>query len=208
MLVVLEGTMKTIIVSLLVICSALEPSRLFGPLPILGITSAYFSTQSDAQKRTDEIVSALNKKKEKVKEKDGVRREKYKEVRCEPVVKADPSEYSGEYEATDLGVGDSLTIRVGNDGSVDAFGYEPAETDVKEARRFRLRNARVVGALLTAERAYADGAVEKFEGVFIKRTVFNSPMEEGISSFGLGVAGRQMVIGGLTLDKVFYQLKR
>ena len=201
--------MKTIIVTLLVIYSAVEPNSAFGPLPILGISPAYSSTQvSDAQKKADEIVASLNKKKEKVKEKYGVRKEKYKEVRCEPVVKADPSEYSGAYEASDLGLGYSLTIRVGNDGRVDGFGYEPAETGVKEARQFVLRNARVEGALLTAEKVYVDGAVEKFEGVFIKRTVLNSPTEEGVSSFGLGVVGRQIVIGGLTLDKIFYQLKR
>jgi hypothetical protein len=162
---------------------------------------------SDAQKKADEIVASLNKKKEMVKEKYGVRKEKYKEVRCELVVKADPSEYSGAYEASDLGLGYSLTMRVGNDGRVDASGYEPAETGAKESRQFTLRNARVEGALLTAEKVYADGAVEKFEGVFIKRTVLNSPTEEGVSSFGLGVVGRQIVIGGSTLDKIFYQRK-
>jgi len=200
--------MNPIIVTLLVIYFAPEPTNAFGLLPIPGISSTYSSTQtSDAQKKADEIVASLNKKKEKVKEKYGVRKEKYKEVRCEPVVKADPSEYSGAYEASDLGLGYSLTIRVGNDGRVDGFGYEPAETGVKEARQFVLRNARVEGGLLTAEKVYADGAVEKFEGVFIKRTVLNSPTEEGVSSFGLGVVGRQIVIGGLTLDKIFYQLK-
>jgi hypothetical protein len=142
-----------------------------------------------------------------VKEKYGVRKEKYKEVRCEPVVKANPSEHSGTYEVSDMGLGYSLTIRVGNDGRVDASGYEPTEGGVKEARQFALRDARVDGALLTGEKVYTDGAIEKFEGVFIKRTVINSPTDDGVSSFGLGVVGRQIVIGGLTLDKLFYQLK-
>jgi hypothetical protein len=200
--------MKTIIVTLLVIYSALEPNNAFGLPPIPGISFAYSSAQvSDVQKKTDEIVASLNKKKEMVKEKYGVRKEKYKEVRCEPVVKADPSEYSGMYEASDLGSGLSLSIRVGNDGRVDASGYEPAETGVKEARQFALRNARVEGALLTAEKVYADGAVEKFEGVFIKRTVLNSSTDDGVSSFGLGVVGRRIVINGSTIDKLFYQLK-
>src|SRR5215475_7816345 len=200
--------MKPIIVTLLVIYFTLEPNSAFGLLPIPGISSAHSSTQaSDARKKADEIVASLNKKKEMVKEKYGVRKEKYKEVRCEPIVKADPSEYSGAYEASDPGLGYSLTIRVGNDGRVDAFGYEPVETSAKESRQFALRNARVEGALLTAEKVYADGAVEKFEGVFIKRTVLNSPTDGGVSSFGLGVVGRQTVISGLTLDKLFYQLK-
>jgi hypothetical protein len=200
--------MRTIIVALVVIYSALEPNSAFGLQPILGISSAYSSTQaSDAQKRADEIVASLNKKKEMVKEKYGVRKEKYKEVRCEPVVKTNPDEYSGTYEISDLGLGYSLTIRVGNDGRVDAYGYEPTGRGVKEARQFALRDAIVEGALLTGEKVYTDGAVEKFEGVFIKRTVINSPTDDGVSSFGLGVVGRQIVIGGLTLDKLFYQLK-
>jgi hypothetical protein len=201
--------MKTIIVTLLVIYFARGHNTAFGLLPIPGISSAYSSTQAaDAQKRADEIVASLNKKKEMVKEKYGVRKEKYKEVRCEPLVKANPSEHSGTYEVSDLGLGYSLTIRVGNDGRVDASGYEPTEGGVKEARQFALRDARIEGALLTGEKVYTDGAVEKFEGVFIKRTVINSPTDDGVSSFGLGVVGRQIVIGGLTLDKLFYQLKQ
>src|SRR5215475_10177551 len=200
--------MKIIIVTVLIVYPALAPNSAFGAPPVMEISSAYSSAQApDAQKKTDEIVASLNKKKEEVKEKYGVRKEKYKEVRCEPVVKADPSAYSGRYEASELGLGNSLSLRVGNDGRVDASGYEPAETGVKEARQFVLRNARIEGALLTAEKVYADGAVEKFEGVFIKRTVLNSPTDGGVSSFGLGVVGRQTVISGLTLDKLFYQLK-
>jgi len=200
--------MKTIFVTLLVTYFALGPNSAFGLLPILGISSASSSTQvSDAQKKVGEIVASLNKKKEVVKEKYGVRKDKYKEVRCEPVFKANPSEHSGTYEVSDLGLGYSLTIRVGNDGRVDASGYEPTERGVKEARQFVLRDARIDGALLTGKKVYTDGAVEKFEGVFIKRTVLNSPTDDGVSSFGLGVVGRQIVIGGLTLDKLFYQLK-
>jgi hypothetical protein len=90
---------------------------------------------------------------------------------------------------------------------VDASGYEPTERGVNETRQFVLRDARVEGALLIGKKVYTDGAVEKFEGVFIKRTVLNSPTDGGVSSFGLGVVGRQIVIGGLTLDKLFYQLK-
>jgi len=200
--------MKTIIVTLVVIYSALEPNSAFGLRPILGISSAYSSAQaSDAQKRADEIVASLNKKKEKVKEKYGVRAEKYKEVRCEPIIKSNPSEHSGTYKVSDLGLSYSLNIRVGDDGRVDAYGSEPTEGGLKEARHFALQDARVEGALLTGEKVYTDGAVEKFEGVFIKRTVLDSPTDDGASSFGLGVVGRQIVTGGLTLDKLFYQLK-
>src|SRR5262245_14283762 len=134
--------MKTIIVTLVVIYSALEPNSAFGLRTILGISSVYSSAQaSDAQKRADEIVASLNKKKEKVKEKYGVRKEKYKEVRCEPVIKSNPSEHSGTYEVSDLGLDYSLTIRVGNDGRVDASGYEPTEGGVKDRKSTRLNSS-------------------------------------------------------------------
>ena len=196
--------MKTILVTLFVIYFAQGPNSVFG----IGISSAYSSTQiSEAQKKTEEIVASLNKKKEKAKEKYGVSKEKYKEVRCEPVVKANPNEHSGTYEVSDQGVVYSLTIRVENDGRVDANGYEPREGGVKETRQFTLRDARVEGALLIGRKVYSDGAIEKFEGVFIKRTTFNSPTDSGVSSFGLGVVRRQIEIGGQTLDRLFYQLK-
>jgi len=192
-------------VTLLVIYFALGPNSAFGLLSILGISSAYSSTQmSDTQKRVDEIVASLNKKRERVRERFGVRQDEYEEHRCEPVVRANPSEHSGTYEATELSPGYSLTIRVGNDGSVDAYGYEPLEG---ETREFALRDARVVGALLIGKKVYTDGSVEKFEGVFIKRTVIKSRTDGGVSSFGLGVVGWLKVIGGNTLDKLFYQRK-
>jgi hypothetical protein len=42
--------------------------------------------ESYTQKRTQEIVASFNKQKYVVKEKYGVRREKYKRVRSEPVI--------------------------------------------------------------------------------------------------------------------------
>lgn len=184
--------MKTIIVILLVICLSLSA----------------FTQSSVATKKVDEIVASFNKKKEKVKEKNGVRKEGYKEVRSQPAVKSNSSEYSGTYELSDLGSGYLLNIRVGTGGTVDGSGFEPLQAGGREGRQFMLRNARIEGALLTAEKVYADGAAEKFEGVFIERTVLTSPTDGGVSSFGLAVVGRQMVIGGITTDKLFYQLKK
>ena len=82
-----------------------------------------------------------------------------------------------------------------------------SEVDRKWVENFFAFAPTNLRAPLTGEKVYTDGAVEKFEGVFIKRTVLNSPTDEGVSSFGLGIVGRQIVIGGLTLDKLFYQLK-
>jgi len=160
---------------------------------------------SDAQSRTQEIVASFNKRKHAVKEKQGVRIEKYKEIRSEPAAKQNATDYSGTYEASDWGY--QIEIQVGSDGKVHAGGYEPGNGGTRQSRRFRLEDARIAGALLTATKVYEDGATEKFEGVFIKRTEFSSPTSDGVSTFGLGVVGSPVDIGGMTLDRLFYQLK-
>ena len=163
------------------------------------------SQESYTQRRTQELAASFNKHKNVVKEKHGVRTEKYKEIRSEPFVKQDVRDYSGVYEVADLGY--SVTIQVGRDGKVEANGYEPKSGSTQPSHRFRLENARITGALLTATKVYEEGATAKFEGVFINRTVFNNPNDNGVSTFGLGVVGNPVQIADVTLDKLFYQLR-
>src|SRR5262245_30860381 len=80
--------------------------------------------ETDAQRRTQEIVATINKRKVAVKEKFGVRKEKDKEVRSEPAAKQRLGDYSGTYEASDFGY--RINIQVGSDDKVRANGYEPA----------------------------------------------------------------------------------
>jgi hypothetical protein len=162
--------------------------------------------ESTTQKRTQEIVAAFNKQKYAVKEKYGVRREKYKKVISEPVIKQNVRDYSGVYEVSDLGY--LINIQIGSDNNVKATGSEPANGGARRARSFRLEGAKIVGAMLTGRKVYDDGPTEKFEGVFIKRTEFNSPTDNGVSAFGLGVVGNPVEVAGVTLDKLFYQLKQ
>jgi hypothetical protein len=164
------------------------------------------SQESYAQKRTQEIVASFNKQKDVVKEKYGVRREKYKKVISEPVIKQNIRDYSGAYEVPDVGY--LINIQVGSDGNVKAIGSEPAKDGTRQVRSFRLEGAKIVGAMLTGMKVYDDGPTEKFEGVFIKRTEFNGPTDSGVSAFGLGVVGNQVELAGATLDKLFYQLKQ
>ena len=174
-------------------------------LLVLWLIPANITAQEPSEQRTREIVAAFNKSKHAVKEKHGVRIEKYKEVRSEPVLRQDARDYSGTYEVPDLGY--RLTIQVASDGSVVADGYEPTIKDRQPGRRFTLKGAKIRGALLTATKVYEDGAAETFEGVFIKRTDFNSPTDVGVSRFGLGVVGQPLEVNGLTLDRLFYQMK-
>ncbi|HMI46410.1 MAG TPA: hypothetical protein VK491_09625, partial [Gemmatimonadaceae bacterium] len=77
--------------------------------------------------RTRAIVASFNKSKHVVKEKHGVRKEKYLDVRSAPVVKQSPADYSGEYE--EAGLGFSLRLRVDRDAKVEGSGYEPLNGD-------------------------------------------------------------------------------
>ena len=160
-----------------------------------GVVSQQLSSQTKAR----EIAAAFTKNKHAVKEKFGVRMEKYKDVRSEPAVKSNISEYSGVYEVQDLGY--VISVQVGSDGRVQASGSE-------RSRAFTLENARIDGALLTATKVYSDGAREKFEGSFLNRTDRNSPTDPGVTIFGLGVVlTTPFEVNGLTYDKLFYQLK-
>lgn len=155
--------------------------------------------QISAQTRAQELAAAFNKHKHVTKEKHGVRIEKYKDVRSEPAVKQNIADYSGAYEVSDLGY--LLNIQAGRDGTVQAVGND-------RGRTFRLENARIDGALLTASKVYQDGATEKFEGVFLNRTDRNSPTDPGVTLFGLGVVLNTPVeIDGNTYEKLFYGLK-
>ena len=66
--------------------------------------------QSSRQSRAQQVAAAFSKHKHVVAEKRGVRREKYKDVRTEPLVKQDISQYSGVYEVVDFG--DEIDLRI------------------------------------------------------------------------------------------------
>ena len=174
---------------------------LFVLLLTAGLTQS-FAQAPDFKIRTQTIVASFNKKKHVVKEKYGVRKERYKEIRCEPAIKQDIKDYSGTYEVFDLGY--SINLQVASNGKIEASGYEPATLNSTSGRQFTLKDAKIEGALLTATKVYSDGTVEKFEGVFINRTEFNSPTDNGVSTFGLGVVGKPIeVVNNLKRDKFF-----
>lgn len=155
--------------------------------------------QLSAQTRAQELATAFNKQKQVAREKHGVRKEKYKDVRSEPAVRQ-IADYSGVYEVSDLGY--VINIQVGSDGSVQATGND-------QGRTFRLENSRIEGALITASKVYQDGTTEKFEGVFLNRTDRNSPTDPGVTIFGLGVVlNAPFEANGQTYEKLFYGLKQ
>jgi hypothetical protein len=158
-----------------------------------------------AESRTQAIVASFNKSKHVVKEKRGVRKEKYLDVRSVPAVRESAADYSGEYEAQGLGF--SLRLRADRSGKVEGSGYEPLNEDATTSRTFTLTNGRIAGALITATKVYGDGSSHALEGVFIDKTTFESPTDKGVTTFGLGVVGTGIRVNGLDLGRVFYQLK-
>ena len=169
-----------------------------------GVGAAQQPGVAVTESRTQAIVASFNKSKHAVKKKHGVRKEKYLDVRSQPVVKQNPADYSGEYE--DSGLGFSLRLRVDRDGKVEGTGYEPLN-DAGVSRSYRLSDGRIRGALITAKKVYADGSSEPLEGVFINKTRFESPTDKGVTAFGLGVIGKGFKVGGQNIDRIFYQLK-
>lgn len=174
------------------------------------IPSDVFAQKTDAQQRTEEIVSSLNKTKYQFSERRGVKKEKYKSIRSEPVIKKNIADYSGQYEVP--GFGYNLEIRVANDGSVETTGYEPETGDGRQSRRFIFKNAKIEGALLTATKVYDDGSTKAFEGVFIEQTniegVSPQQIERQSKTFGLAAAAVQVkTASGVNLDRLFYHRK-
>jgi len=162
--------------------------------------------QTDAAERARQLAAQMSKSKHAVREKKGVRVEKFKEIRSEPAVRSDPREYAGDYEA-DMGFRLRLTVAPG--GRVEGSGTDTSFTGDRRTRGFRLRDARVEGALLTGTKVFDDGSTEKFEGVFINRTDRNSPRDPGTTAFGLGVVyeSPRPREDGFSFSRLFYQKK-
>jgi len=168
-------------------------------LLVAGAANA-FSQQVSSQTRAQTLAAAFNKHKQAVKEKYGVRMEKYKDVRSEPLVRENIADYAGVYEVSDLGY--VINVRVGSDGKVQANGYD-------KTRTFTLENARIEGALLTGSKVYQDGATERFEGVFLSRTDRNSSTDPGVTTLGLGVIPTTPIEAhGSTYDRLFYHFRQ
>ena len=189
-------------------------NRFYSRLALAGLTNALLAGTAMSQQqsaaatsdlRTQAIVASFNKSKHVIKEKRGVRMEKYKEVRSVPVAKQNPADYSGTYEASE---GLRLQLRVDANGHAAGTGSEPVDDAGTVQRTFTLRNGLITGALLKAVKVYVDGSSQPFEGVFINRTSFESPTDKGVTVFGLGVVGQHYRIGGNDLDRVFFELSQ
>jgi len=169
-----------------------------------GVASAQVAASMGVQARSHVIAASFSKFKNLSKEKHGFTKSKYLKIESQPAVKANPEDYSGTYEVSDLGF--AMGLRVDHSGKVEGTGYEPIG-DPAVRRTFTLRDGTIEGALITATKVYANGKSERLEGVFMDRTTFESPTDKGLTRFGLGVIGEPIEVSGLTLDKLFFERK-
>lgn len=183
--------------------------NLFSVVLILGIALGFSVLEARSQidegrQKSQEIAALFNKTKHKVKEKRGVRIEVFVDIKSEPALKRNVSEYSGRYKSdTD----DWLDLKVSTDGKIEASGSEPAP---QKSRRFTFKDARIEGALFTATKVYEDGSSEKFEAVFLNRTVRVNQNGGETTVFGLGVRfdpPKMNLDVGFVVNKLFYELK-
>jgi hypothetical protein len=182
--------------------------------------SLFFAQQSLAQSvsstvqaeeenaRNREILASFNKTKHEAREKFGIRREKYKQIHSEPVVKSALLDYAGNYSVPDLG----YIIHIAAIGAgVVVTGSEP-QGESRPVRRFHLENASLEGALLAGTKVYDDGERTRFEGLFINMTdtegVSPTQVTHRATTFGLGVVGVRVNSGDVHTDKLFYQFER
>jgi len=165
----------------------------------LAVSLTLALTTTAAPQRATEIAGAFSKTKHKQKERYGVKKSLYVDVRSRAEIRP-LAQYSGHY-STDFDY--TLTLQVRADGVVTGSGTDRGA--------FTLRNARVQDALLTATKVYANGATEPFEGAFLTRTVRSGTAPDRITSessaFGLGVVNVDVAVAGNVLDKIFYERK-
>ncbi|HYI10845.1 MAG TPA: hypothetical protein VEK57_17425 [Thermoanaerobaculia bacterium] len=158
---------------------------------------------SDLERRTADLVAMFNKTKHVSKNKRGVSKSMFLQVKSDPVVRKDPSTYSGVY--LEPGFRFSIDLSVRRDGSLTGNGSD-------ERGSYTLHDGRVRGALLTATKAYPNGATSPLEGVFLQRVVREGTAPDKVTSrttaFGVGVRTPGLEAdGGIHIEKLFFEAR-
>jgi hypothetical protein len=137
----------------------------------------------DAGQRTRELTASLDKTKYKKKEKANISIEIYVEIRNEAVAR-NPSEYAGTYRSE---AGEYVLDLSVNGNAASGSGHDIIND---QRSSFTLKDATINGALLSGTKVYDNGEQQKFEAVFVNRTVATGTNANSINSrdtkFGLG----------------------
>jgi hypothetical protein len=166
---------------------------------VLLLSSPAFASNA----RVAEIATQFNKTKHVNKQKRGAVKQRFVEVRSQPLVRANPASYSGSYRVEGLDF--SLELDVTRDGIATGKGIDGGRT-------FVLQSGRIDGALLTATKLYRDGSAASFEGAFLTQRVREGIAPDAIAfdqtQTGLGVTGLDLHLNGVNLTKLFYRSER
>jgi hypothetical protein len=148
----------------------------------IGLTNGVYA--QDAGARTSALIASLDKAKYKKKEKKNISIEIYVSITNEAVIR-DAYDYGGNYASEE---GDySLSLHVERGGAASGNGRD----SINDRRMsFTLKDAAIRGALLSGTKVYENGEQQKFEAVFVNRTVATGKNENEITSrdtrFGMG----------------------
>jgi hypothetical protein len=171
-------------------------------IAVLAACTAPAASQQLSNSRAHQLAASFNKYKNVVRQRAGVTKDKYANIRSEPVVRANIRDYAGTYEAPDLGF--VIDIEVDAAGRILAQGHDSRPS----ARDFTIEHARIENALFTGRKVYANGTSEPFEGVFLSRTEQRTRNGPTRTTLGLGAQLRTpFEFGGNTYERLFYQLR-
>jgi len=166
-------------------------------------TGAVYAQEAGPQ--AQQLAAALDKTKYKKKEKRNISIEIYIDVKNEPVVRS-AAEYSGFYQSD--GDDYALQINVSANGAATGSGHDTINIGEGQKVSFTLKDARVDGAVLTGTKVFDNGTSEKFEAVFVNRTVSAGQNPNSISthdtSYGLGF----IQTNGTWTNRVFLEFNR
>ena len=169
----------------------------------IGLVGGAYAQNAGPQ--AQQLAATLDKTKYKKKEKRNITIEVYVDIKNQPVVKA-ASDYSGLYRSEDGGY--RLQLNVSTDGTATGSGYDSLNFDNGQKVNFILKDARVDGAVLTATKVFDNDTSEKFEAVFVNRTVSAGQNPNSISthdtSYGLGF----VQTNGTWTNRVFLESER
>jgi hypothetical protein len=148
----------------------------------IGLTWGVYA--QDAGARTSTLVASLDKTKYKKKEKKNIPIEVYLSIKNEAVIR-DADDFGGNYASEE---GDySPTLHVERGGAASGNGRDSIND---RHLSFTLKDASINGALLSGAKVYENGVQQKFEAVFVNRTVATGKNENEITSrdtkFGMG----------------------
>jgi hypothetical protein len=150
-----------------------------------------------AKEKAEGLAAEFNKEKNKVKEKNGIVKEKHKKIEATPDIRTDEGGYAATYEME--GFNQFITLSKNDKGEWQADFT--GKKDNEMINTGKLTDIKIESALLTGTLVLPDGSTKMFEAVFINRFVNGEPDK------GLGFKQVLSLSNGMIVDKAYYKRK-